>query len=758
MFLRILRKTAYLLALVIAVLFTAVFLFISPIAEFFIEKYSVEYTGRQIQLDNLRINLLNGVVKADHLKIYEAGSKQEFLGIESIFVNTDLYSFVNGNNRIREISLFRPVINIRQTGEHFNFDDLITRFADTTATVDTTPSEPVKYLLQNLKINEGIINYACTSPAIIAGIGSLNLDCKQIAWDDPLIKLNSDFLIKSGGKTKAGFQYNIETADYSLNLDLQDFNISLLYPYLRDYLYVHSLDGFFSTQLNLNGNAGRPADIAASGLMEVIDFSIVDTTAEKLVSVGTMRIPVDSLNSGQDIYYFGNISLDRPFIRFAMYDNGYNFDRIMAESETSDTLTGEAPVEEFTNIFRMIAGYIAYFTNEYKISNYKADSFELTNGELVYTDYTLEDKFLYHLDSLQLHSRNLNSSDERLLISLDAVMNTSGLMNGTLSVNPDGFSEMDIRYTIRELLLSDINPYSVYYVATPFVQGRLFFENVTSIKDQKLRSENRLRIDQAEVGEKVKNSTAMSVPVKLAISLLKDLEGNINLTIPVVGDLNDPTFKWGKALLQVLKNIAIKAAVAPYRLIAGMFGGDEEQYKEIRMNYLQTNPGGSEMQVLENLSKVLQGKPELNIGLVQQTNTQHEIELLALFRAKQEYAGFGTGDSTGLPEMNKINSIFNRDSLFNVWVDSKTGQNQGLESIQQKVVKYCGYEKLKAEVERREALRSAGILNYFTSGGINVSRIRLADKIVQSEQASQTGPSFKISYFINGEDIPSEEP
>jgi hypothetical protein len=331
-------------------------------------------------------------------------------------------------------------------------------------------------------------------------------------------------------------------------------------------------------------------------------------------------------------------------------------------------------------------------------------------------------------------------------------------MMGTLSVNPDGFSEMDIHYTINGLLLSDINPYSVYYVATPFVQGRLFFENTTSIVNQKLKSKNHLRIDQIAVGEKVKNSTAMNIPVKLAISLLKDIKGNIVLTIPVEGDLDDPKFKWGKALLQVLKNIAIKAVVAPYRLITDMFGGDEEQYKEIRMNFLQTKPGTNEMQKIDNLVKVLTGKPELKIGLAQQTNTRYEIEALALFRAKLEYSGFSPDDSPGLAETTAANSVSNRDSLFNVWINRRVAQSQGLISVQQKVVKLYGYERLKVEVERMEVLRSVEIVNYFVSKGIEASRVSIADSIVQFEQSSQTGPSFQISYFVQGEEAIAEEP
>ncbi|KAF0199159.1 MAG: hypothetical protein FD166_784 [Bacteroidetes bacterium] len=752
MFLKVIRRIVYLFSIGLAALFLAVLLLISPIAEYVIEKYSVEWTGRRIEMDYLRINLLNGVVKVGNLRVFEAASNEVFVGLGSLYINSDLYSFISGSNIVPEITLENPVVTVKQDGEKFNFDDLIVRFQDSAASTDTVQSEPVRYLLKHLGIRNGTLNYICATPGINAGVVRLNLDCSDIAWDDPQIVIKTDFSVRSGGHTKAALDFNPESGAYNLSLDLKDFNIKLLYPYLNDYLFVKSLDGLFSTSLVVRGNTDRPADISAGGMMSIRNFSLVDTTSEQLASIGALQIDIDSINSGSNIYYFKNIIVDRPFVRFAMYDDGYNFDRIMVPEAAADTLTGDAPVEDYANIFRMMADYIAYFTREYKVSNYKADNLRLTNGEIYYTDYTLEDKFAYHLDSLQLISENLNSADDRLKVTLDARMNTSGVMSGTMQVNPDGFSEMEIGYSIRELLLSDVNPYSVYYVASPFVQGRLSFESKTTIRDHQLKSENILSINQIQVGEKVKNSTAMNLPVKLAVSLLKDLHGNIKLSIPVEGDLNDPTYKWGRALLQVLKNIVVKAAVAPYKLLAGMFGGDEDQYKEIRMKFLQTKLLPSESDKLENLVKALKSKPELAIGLVQLTDSQHETEALALFMAKQEFLGLKNADSLGQAEISRINSVENRDSLFNSWVDHRIGQSLGLQSVQQKVIRIYGNETLKSEVANFEQLRALEVVKFFSARGIDKSRITMQENVMQNVQTAQTGPVFKLSYLIKGED------
>lgn len=745
----------YVLMMIIIGLLAALFLLISPIAELLIEKYSPEYTGRQIELDNLKINLLNGTVKAENLVVYEAGSRENFISINKIYLNSSIYSFITGENHITGITLIHPVVNIVQTGEAFNFDDLMLRFMTADTTPEVTDAAPVKYLLENMRIEDGEVNYTASPPGISVNTEKINLLCKRIAWDDPLIALESSLGLKSGGTANAGFAYNLESADYTLNLQLDKLDITLLYPYLRDYLYVQSLNGLFSTHLKLSGNADKPADIAASGFFTLDEFSIVDTTAEKLASAGSIRIEVDTINSARDIYYFNKIAIDRPYVLFAMYDNGYNFDRVMTAGTTSDTLTGEAAVEDYANIFRMMADYIAYFTREYKISNYKADSFVLTNGAIEYTDYTLEDKFLYRLDSLHLNSENLNSANERLAISLDARMNTSGKMHGTLSVDPDGFSEMDIRYSVGELLISDVNPYSIFYVATPFIDGRMYFENITHIRNQQLTSENTLRIEQIEVGKKVKSKQAMNLPVKLAVSLLTDLNGNINLSIPVVGDLNDPTYKWGRALLQVLKNIVIKAAVAPYRLIANTFGGDEEQYRQIRMAFLKAEPPQGETEKLANLVNVLTKKPGLSLTFTQESSEIHETEMLALFKAKKEFLGYTQNEVSRPEDVYRINAITNRDSLFNAWLNKRAARSDDLVSVQQKAIGLYGIEELKKEVALLCQQRAAALETFFAGRGIAPDRVVIKPGITINEQTAHTGPAFVISYSAE-EDNPAE--
>jgi len=196
---------------------------------------------------------------------------------------------------------------------------------------------------------------------------------------------------------------------------------------------------------------------------------------------------------------------------------------------------------------------------------------------------------------------------------------------------------MDLKYEISSLMVPDFNPFSVYYIAYPFPRGAFNYTGSLVIADHKLNSENKIVIEKINIGEKVENETSVGLPIKLAIVILRDRNGDIKLDIPVEGDLSDPRIKLGRLILGILKNLIIKAATAPFDLLASSFGGKPEDFKEIRFEYLDVNPGDHQKNQLENIAAVLTDKPELKISFTQAVDNDKEKTEIALFEAKKMY-------------------------------------------------------------------------------------------------------------------------
>ncbi len=705
-------KWKRILLLILIVLVTAGIIFIiflSSIVKYVIEKHSEQYTGRKISMENIHINLLTGNIRIDRLKIYEAKSKDIFFASNKIEATISMHQLLASRYDITDLKIEQPLIHIIQKGNRFNYSDLMKRFV-----TDLPPSpknkKPAEYWIRNLQIDSAIVSYVNAAPYNKIDIIDWDTKIPLIAWNDPEYNIKTSLSLASGGKLGGDLNINLNSLLYKTKFNLEKLNLNVLYPYLKDYLKVKSLEGLLSAVVGLSGNVHKPEDIAASGHVSAENFAIVDNTTDKLTSFEKMNLEIDSVNTKNNFYNFKTITITRPFVKIAMYDDGYNFQRLMTKPGSS---TIDTAVTSYANIFIMLADYVQSIIKDYVANNYSAEKVKIEGGHLIFTDYTHGDKFQYDLDSLYVLSDRVNSNKSRIILDVHSTLNRSGSLKGTLAVSPKNFQDMDIDCAVSGLLISDFNPYSKYYVATPFLNGIVTYTNKTSILNRKLISKNVLDIFKIEAGKKVKSKTAMKIPVRLAVSLLKDVHGNIHLDIPVTGSLDDPKFKWGKVIWGVLKNVMVKAATAPFRFFANAFGGKEEDYKQVNFDYLQNTINESQKKTLDNLARVLTQKPELRLQLLQVTSRQDEAEAFALQQIKKQYLNIAS-DSITSPLQSRLDSLDNKDSLFIAFINSKLQSGSSFMSVQEKCMDIIGKEKTDTIVNNIMERRNLAVLNYLS--------------------------------------------
>ncbi|HVZ96606.1 MAG TPA: DUF748 domain-containing protein [Chitinophagaceae bacterium] len=739
-----LRRIIYILLIVIAGLLFLAFIFISPIAKYVIEKNSEQWTGRKITMEHLWVNLFTGTVHASGLKVYEHKSNTVFFNCGDLRVSVSLRKLLSSEYDVREIKLIKPGISIIQNGTHFNYDDLVKRFGSTPGAHKEKKSAPAKYWIHNVLIDSATINYSTSNPKASVSLINFNLSCPELAYNKPALLVTADFGLKSGGAINAALHLNSGTLAYSLKLGVSKLNIAFLYPYVHDYMKINSLDGIISASINFTGNFNTPEAIALSGYAETQQFSLVDNTGEKLTAAEDIKVGIDTLNTQQNLYRFDTISLTQPYLALAMYNDGYNFERIMTEPPSA--VSSDSSSAAYTNVFQMMAGYLKDIVQQYIISNYVVNRFAVNNGEFIFTDYTLEDKFRYDLDEVHITSGDLNSKKERVNLAFDSRLNNSGLLKGAMSVNPDGFRDMDLNFTVTNFLMPDMNPYFVHYVATPFNDGAVVYECNTTVKNNQLNSKNKVTIRKIVAGKKVKSKTAYKLPVRLAVSLLKDVKGNINLDIPVEGNLSDPKYRLGKVIWGIVKNIIVKAATAPARLLSRAFGGKQEDYDQIRFSYLQKTLSAEQLRIASNLAKAMTDKPDLSLTLVQVNNKQDEMEKMALLHAKEQYLGIGIGDSLSESALASIDSLGNTDSLFDAWVDTRLHIHASLNSIQNRCVQLIGKDKLGAATDQLMQERNVALATFFAQKNIAPARITISNATDDKLAAAASSPVYLITF------------
>ncbi|HEY6051926.1 MAG TPA: DUF748 domain-containing protein, partial [Thermoanaerobaculia bacterium] len=139
----------------------------------------------------------------------------------------------------------------------------------------------------------------------------------------------------------------------------------------------------------------------------------------------------------------------------------------------------------------------------------------------------------------------------------------------------------DVKASFRDIDLPPFTPYMGKYAGFAIARGTLTMEVQYKLQNRKLAAQNRFLVDQFELGEKVESKDATKLPVRLAVSLLKDRNGLIDLDLPIEGSLDDPKFRLGKVIWKVIGNLIGKAATAPFALIGKLFGGKEEELSSL---------------------------------------------------------------------------------------------------------------------------------------------------------------------------------
>jgi hypothetical protein len=243
---------------------------------------------------------------------------------------------------------------------------------------------------------------------------------------------------------------------------------------------------------------------------------------------------------------------------------------------------------------------------------------KIIDGSVNYADFWIKPNFAVGIQTLNGTIQGLSSDPKsRAKVKLD------GKVDRYAPVNIDGQMNLlaasvysDIKMTFKGLELTTMTPYSGHFAGYKIDKGKLSVDLSYKVDQRKLSAEQHFVIDQLQLGDKVDSPDAVHLPLKLAVALLKDRNGVIDLPLPITGSLDDPQFKLGPIIWHAVINLIVKAATAPFALIGHMFGGGGGE----EMKFVDFAPGSaalddSSKQKLGALTKALQEHTQLELDV-----------------------------------------------------------------------------------------------------------------------------------------------
>lgn len=262
---------------------------------------------------------------------------------------------------------------------------------------------------------------------------------------------------------------------------------------------------------------------------------------------------------------------------------------------------------------------------------------ELKRGRILFRDLT---GMQARVDNIAAQARGLDTrGSEPAPVELEALVNGSPLKSsGRVLLAPQGL-DLELVSHLNALELTPLSPLAERFLGYAIAQGRLTLDSTVRLKERTLDTNQRIRLLNFDLGDKIPSDEAIDAPVQLGLSLLKDSDNNIDVELPVRGSLDSPDFDTGSIVRLAVNNLIVAVITSPFAIIGKLFSGSDAASLE----YIGFDPGdgrlaGRNSAALQQVAELMGSRPSLTLGLTAQAgdNDRESLGEAYIHRRMQE--------------------------------------------------------------------------------------------------------------------------
>ncbi|WP_295716693.1 DUF748 domain-containing protein [uncultured Halovibrio sp.] len=607
------RIRFWLLALVIA--YTLLGFLIAPwLIQYLAASTAKEDFGRELRIEAVHVNPYTLTLRIDGLALDDTDNRQ-LLGWQQLFVDLAWSSALNGAWTFQTIRLDRPMIHEeRFASGKTRLSRLAPEPSEDAPAEDEASSLPALQV-DELRVTEAALRFTDnlrdgTTETDQPKRVSLALEDLMLSASDLSLQEGARFPVALDGQLEGGgtlaFDGSLQllpTAVLAGNARINELALNQAQPYLRQFANVQLSDG----TLNLDGRmqTGAEQPFAFEGSAGIETLNIRDgSNQDALIGWQSLHTKKLDLNLGERRLETAPISLNGLFGRLIINeDRTTNFSQLMATAPAKAEDDGAARMDDTDDE-----------TAPFDIT---IEGVELTDGTLRFADRSLPLPFSTSIHTLNGQVSTLSSSsDQPAQVALEGQVADYGLtrVDGTIHAwHPMRDTSLKLRF--RNLQIPEYSPYTVRFAGRRIAGGTMDLDLDYTVSEQQLDGRNSLVLRDLRLGEKMAVSDAMDLPLDLAIALLKDSNGVIDLDLPVTGDVGSPEFDVGGVVRQALTRTIKSVVQSPFRFLANLVGAGSEE-----LGRVEFPPGRSDLlppqrERVAKLREALTQRPELALEL-----------------------------------------------------------------------------------------------------------------------------------------------
>ena len=582
-------------------------------------------THRRVAIQEVKLNPYALSFTLRGLSLTETNG-DEFISLGELYVNFESISLLKRGFVFKEISVKKPSANIvRLLDGSFNFANLLTNAAPAGATPKASQQLPL-VMIDELKVEDGQLSFTDLDrkKAFHRQLGPINVNLTKFTTRPKEGSPYSVVVSTEDGRTFAWSGDVTLTPLHSAGtFKLAGFQITRYAPYIEDAVPIQILSGQVDLQTDYRFDVtGEEAIVAVSNVTLDVTNLLVETAQPK-----PARAVVDQLHlsiSGVTLDTAAK-SLDVAEVRLVDLKTGVT---LLPGAATTSTVAEAVtpvppqpkPAATQTNNFQIRIGEVA-----------------LDNASFRFTDESVEPHVESTIAEFSGSVKGLTSDlDTVATVDFKGKVNNYAPFSISGKINPlasDLF--VDLAISLKDDALLPGSPYAARYVGYPLEKGSLSLDLHYYVTRRELKAENKVRVDQLQLGEPSGSPDAIKLPVKLGIALLQDRHGVIALDVPLHGHIDDPKFRLAPLIMQVFMNVITKAITKPFALLGSVFGGGED-LDHIAFDLGKADFTAGEVSKLDTLATALYERPALKLGITGSIDPVKDREVLAKLKLERK--------------------------------------------------------------------------------------------------------------------------
>ncbi|MGI9211779.1 MAG: DUF748 domain-containing protein [Methylococcaceae bacterium] len=578
-------------------------------------------SGQNISLGQLGLNGLEYSFPENRLSLQQLGltsitltnADQPANSIESVRLSDIQYNLADNTLHLGRLETDHALLHtgIEASGR-MNFSG----WPDTPQKPPPPVTEPVtessptlNISLDDLKLDDYTVDFQDASrgvpvqlPLNTVSLRMQNLNTKATSP----VQLDMTVDIGRKGRFRVSGQGQISPPSLEARLDMSEVNLKPFEAYWDEWTGFELVSG----QVNLQGNLALKPDRnenTFSGDVEITHFKTMDKLEKKdFADWESLRLDGLVLDTQPQKASFKSIVFRKPQARIVVdKDGSINLARQLLKNTEKKT-SASTPWPLVIGTLRII------------------------DGGMNFSDMTLEPRFTSDIKALNGNIRGL-STRSRAEVLITGNLNERSPVRITGQFNPfetDNFT--DVTMTFNNVNLTNLSPYSGKFAGYRIEKGKLDLDLHYQLAGRTLKAENRMRLNQLVLGERVDSPDATHLPVRWALALLEDSDGKIDISLPVRGRLDDPQFSIRNLLGVALTQTVTKLVSSPFSVLGKLTAWHNHE----ELAWIGFEAGDNQLSEpsrtkLNAVADILKQRPGINLDIKSQANWNQDRRVLA---------------------------------------------------------------------------------------------------------------------------------